>query len=98
MHLESDDEEAEVVSVDTMMSRSSAGMRRGGKRMEMIRPHLTQQQQQSINDEELYSDSDQEVETQSRTSGMMQVVCLSVSLCACVCVCARVCVCAYRVS
>ena len=42
-----------------MMSRSSAGMRRGGKRMEMIRPHLTQQQQQqSINDEELEVETD----------------------------------------
>ena len=81
--------------MDTMMSRSSAGMRRGGKRMEMIRPHLTQQQQQSINDEELYSDSDQEVETQSRTSGMMQVVCLSVCQSVLVCVCVCVCVCAH---
>ena len=68
MHLESDDEEevGSVQSMDTMRSISS--MRRGGKRMEMIRPHLTQQQQEAIDEEGLYSDSDQEVETQSRTS------------------------------
>ena len=73
------------------MSRSSAGMRRGGKRMEMIRPHLTQQQQQAISDEELYSDSDQEAETQSRTSGMQVCVCV----CVCVCACVRACVCVW---
>ena len=68
MHLESDDEEevGSVQSMDTMRSISS--MRRGGKRMEMIRPHLTQQQQEAIDEEGLYSDSDQEIETQSRTS------------------------------
>ena len=60
-----------------MMSRSSAGMRRGGKRMDMIRPHLTQQQQQAVDDEDLYSDSDKEVETQSRSSAM-QVLCACV--------------------
>ena len=75
------------------MSRSSAGMRRGGKRMEMIRPHLTQQQQQAINDEELYSDSDQEAETQSRISGMQVCVCVCVSVC--VCGCMRTCALAY---
>ena len=69
VHLESDDEEAEeVASVDTM--RSASSMRRGGKRMDMIRPHLTQQQQEAVDEEGLYSESDQEVETQSRSSAM----------------------------
>ena len=67
--MESDDEEAEeVASVDTM--RSASSMRRGGKRMDMIRPHLTQQQQEAADEEGLYSESDQEVETQSRSSAM----------------------------
>lgn len=65
--MESDDEDADVASVDTT-SRISAGIRRGGKRMDMIRPHLEAQQQQSVNDEDLYSESDQEADTQSRTS------------------------------
>ena len=62
--MESDDEE--VASVDTM--RSSSGMRRGGKRMDMIRPYLTQQE--AVDEEGLYSDSDQEADTQSRSSAM----------------------------
>lgn len=67
--MESDDEEAdEVASVDTM--RSASSMRRGGKRMDMIRPHLTQQQQEAVDEEGLYSESDQEAETQSRSSAM----------------------------
>jgi len=48
-------------------------MRRGGKRMDMIRPHL--EQQRPVNDEDLYSESDQEAETQSRTSAV-QVLCV----------------------
>ena len=43
-------------------------MRRGGKRMNMIRPHLTQQQQEAADEEGLYSESDQEAEAQSRNS------------------------------
>jgi len=76
VHLESDDEEevGPVQSMDTMRSISS--MRRGGKRMEMIRPHLTQQQQEAVDEEGLYSDSDQEVETQSRTSTIQVCVCV----------------------
>ena len=74
VHLESDDEEevGSVQSVDTIRSR----MRRGGKRMEMIRPHLTQQQQEAVDEEGLYSDSDQEAETQSRTSTVQVRMCV----------------------
>ena len=67
--MESDDEEAEeVASMDTI--RSGSSMRRGGKRMDMIRPYLTQQQLEAVDEESLYSDSDQEAEIQSRSSAM----------------------------
>ena len=67
--MESDDEEAEEVAlVDTM--RSASSMMRGGKRMDMIRPHLTQQRQQAVDEEGLCSESYQEMETQLRSSAM----------------------------
>ena len=67
--MESDDKEAEEVALVDIM-RSGSSMRRGGKRMDMIRPYLTQQQLEAVDEEGLYSDSDQEVETQSRSSAM----------------------------
>lgn len=61
--MESDDEEAEVRSVDTLQSSITSSVRRG-KRLDIYKQPIEQQ----INDEDLYSDSDQEVDTQSRAS------------------------------
>jgi len=62
VHVESDDEEAEVRSMDTLRSTTSSIRR--GKRLDIHRQPIEQQ----INDEDLYSDSDQEVDSQSRAS------------------------------
>ena len=61
--MESDDEETEVRSVDTLQSSTTSSVRRG-KRLDIHRQPIEQQ----INDEDLYSDSDQEADNQSRVS------------------------------
>jgi len=61
--VESDDEDLEVRSVDTFQGSTTSSVRRG-KRLDIYKQPIEQQ----INDEDLYSDSDQEADTQSRAS------------------------------